>query len=68
MARQVRNIVKNVPILCLEPIDFEDLDIAIKNDITITISSMEYFYKMVSINILYLRNYNVNNLYHQLFL
>lgn len=45
---EVRNIVKNVPILCLEPIDFEDLDVAINNNITITISSMEYFYKIIN--------------------
>ena len=48
---EVRKIVKNIPILCLEPIDFECLDVAIKNDITITISSMDYFYKLIGSNL-----------------
>ena len=32
---EIRNIVKDTPILCLEPIDFDALEVAIKNDITI---------------------------------
>lgn len=43
---EIRKIVNDVPILCLEPIDFENLDVAIENNITITISSMDYFYKV----------------------
>lgn len=48
---EIRKIVKNIPILCLEPIDFECLDIAIKNDIAITVSSMDYFHKLIGSNL-----------------
>ena len=48
---EIRNYVKDTPILCLEPIDFEDLDVAIQNNITITISSMEYFDKVINSNL-----------------
>ena len=36
-----------IPILCLEPIDIEFLDICINNNITITVHSMEYFKQLI---------------------
>lgn len=41
-ALEVRNIT-DTPILCLQPIDIENLSLASQNNITITISSYEYF-------------------------
>lgn len=39
----IRKRNKNIPILCLEPIDLEYLDICEKNNITITVENYEYF-------------------------
>lgn len=50
-ALEIRKIEKNIPILILEPIHIEELDIAIKNNITITISNYDYFKKMKKIDI-----------------
>ena len=36
-----------IPILCLEPMDIEFLDICINNNITITVHSMEYFKQLI---------------------
>ena len=41
-ALKVREYNKDIPILCFAPIDLEDLDIAIKNNITITIADLTY--------------------------
>lgn len=41
-ALEARNINKRIPILCLEPIGLEYIDICIKNNITITVH--DYFY------------------------
>jgi len=41
-ALDVRNINKDIPIISLEPIDLEYIDICIKNNITITVHDYEY--------------------------
>lgn len=41
-ALEIREINKNIPILCLQPIDTEYLDICSKNNITITVHSSTY--------------------------
>jgi len=41
-AINVRKYNKETPLLCFVPIDIEDLEIAIKNNITITIANYEY--------------------------
>lgn len=46
-ALKLRNIEKNIPILILEPINYEYLDIAIKNNLTITIDNVDYFNKLL---------------------
>ena len=47
-AIQIRKFNNNIPILCLEPISLEYLDICIKNKVTLTIPSFEYF-KMLNV-------------------
>ena len=47
-ALEIRNINKSIPILCLEPIRIEYIDVCIKNNITITVH--EYFYAKELIN------------------
>lgn len=46
----IRNEIKEIPILCLEPIDIKYIDIASKNNITISINSLEYTKKLNNIN------------------
>jgi len=41
-ALEIRNINKDIPILCLGEIDKKYLDIAVKNNVTITINSKDY--------------------------
>lgn len=45
-AMLVRNINKEVPILCLQPIDLENINLAIKNNITLTIPDLDYLEKL----------------------
>lgn len=45
-ALEVRNLV-DTPILCLQPIDINDLKIAENNNITITISSYKYYQELI---------------------
>lgn len=45
-AIEVRKYV-DTPILCLEPINLDYIDIASKNNVTITISSYEYYKKLI---------------------
>lgn len=47
-ALKIREIDKNIPILCLQPIDALDIDKAISNNITITISSLNYLKSIYS--------------------
>ena len=49
-ALEIRNIIKDIPILCLGIIDSKYIPICIKNNITITISNIEQ-----------LKNININN-------
>ena len=44
----VRKINKNIPILCLEVISLDYLDLIIKNKITITVESLSYLKKIVN--------------------
>lgn len=48
-AIEVRNYV-DTPILCLEPIELEYIDKIIENNITITISSVEYYRDLIKLN------------------
>ena len=48
-ALKLREYNKEIPILILEPIHLEFLDKCIINDITITVSNMEYFKELVTI-------------------
>ncbi|MBE6138605.1 MAG: alanine racemase [Firmicutes bacterium] len=41
-ALEIRKINKEVPVLCLEPIDYEHLELCSINNITITVSSTRY--------------------------
>lgn len=50
-ALEVRNINKNTPILCLEPIRIEYIDICIKNNITITVHEYSYAKELINRNI-----------------
>lgn len=47
-AINVRNYNKDIPILCFVPIDLNDLDIAIKNNITLTICDLTYLKELIS--------------------
>ena len=47
-ALEVRNINKNIPILCLEPIRIEYIDVCIKNNITITIHDYGYAKELIN--------------------
>lgn len=47
-ALNVRLYNKEIPILCFVPIDLNDLEIAIKNNITLTISDLNYLKELVN--------------------
>jgi len=46
-ALEVREIDPHIPILCLEPIDLNFLDICLDKQITLTISSYDYYKKLL---------------------
>ncbi len=48
-AINVRLYNKEIPILCFVPINLDDLDIAIKNNITLTICDLDYLKKLINI-------------------
>jgi alanine racemase len=48
-AIEVRKYNKDIPLLCFVPIDLSDLDIAIDNNITITITSYDYLKELIKI-------------------
>ena len=48
-ALKVREYNKEIPILCFVPIDLEELDLATKNNITITISNLNYLKELIKI-------------------
>lgn len=47
-ALEARNINKKIPILCLEPIRLEYIDICIKNSITITVHDYNYAKELIN--------------------
>ena len=49
-ALEVREINKNIPILCFGIIDLKYLDICIENNITITISNIDYLNELLKLN------------------
>lgn len=50
-ALKLRQFNEEIPILVLEPIHLEFLDKCLKNNITITVSSMEYFNELLTIEL-----------------
>lgn len=50
-ALEARKINKKIPILCLEPIDIEFIEICIKNNITITVHDYNYAKELINKNI-----------------
>jgi alanine racemase len=48
-AINIRKYNKDIPILCFTNIDIEDIDIAIKNNVTLTITSENYLDKLIKI-------------------
>ncbi len=50
-ALELRKYNTEIPILILEPIHLEYLDKCMENDIAITVSNMEYFYELLTINL-----------------
>ena len=47
-AIDVRRWNRDIPILCLEPISLDFLDVCIKNNVTITIHDFNYFKKLLN--------------------
>lgn len=47
-ALDIRRFNKKIPILCVEPIELDSLEVAISNNITLTIHDIDYFKKMNS--------------------
>lgn len=47
-ALKIREIEKDIPVLVLEPISYDGIKDAIKNNITITIDNVEYFNKLLN--------------------
>ncbi len=47
----IRKKNNNIPILCLEPIDINYIDVCIKNNITITVHDYEYFKELLDTEI-----------------
>ncbi len=48
-ALKVREYNKDIPILCFVPIALDDLDLAIKNDVTLTICDLNYLKELIKI-------------------
>ncbi len=47
-AIEIRKYNKDIPVLCVEPIELDCIDIAIKNNITLTIVSYDYVKKLLN--------------------
>lgn len=45
-ALDIRRFNKDIPVLCVEPIELDSIDVAIKNNVTITIHDIDYFKKI----------------------
>lgn len=50
-AIRVRELYSTIPIMCLQPIHIEDIDIAMDNNIAITISDYDYFKNLINLNL-----------------
>jgi len=50
-AIEVRKYEKSIPILCLEPIEIQDLEECLKQNVTITLHSYEYFEELLKRNL-----------------
>lgn len=50
-AMKIRLFNKDIPILCLQPVSLEFLNVCIQNNITITIHDYDYFKNMVNLKI-----------------
>lgn len=50
-ALKIRENIKNIPILCLGPVPCEHISLCIKNNITVTINSLEYLKELEKYNI-----------------
>ncbi len=48
-ALEIRKYSKDIPVLCMQPILIDDIDLAIKNNITITIHSLSYLKELISV-------------------
>lgn len=46
-AIKIREYNKNIPVLCLQPINLDDLDLAVKNNITIIVHDLSYLNKLL---------------------
>lgn len=49
-ALEIRKYNNDIPILCVEPIELDSIDIAIKNNITLTIVSYDYISELIHKN------------------
>lgn len=56
-ALDIRNLNKNIPILCLGHIDSKYINLCIENNITITVHSLEYAEELIKFNI---KNLNIH--------
>ena len=45
-ALDIRRFNKDIPVLCVEPIELDSIDVAIKNNVTVTIHDIDYFKKI----------------------
>ncbi len=45
-AIDIRRFNKDIPVLCVEPIELDSIDVAIKNNVTITVHDIDYFKKL----------------------
>ena len=46
-AIKIRKYNKNIPILCLQPINLDDLELALKNNVTIIVHDLSYLNKLL---------------------
>lgn len=49
-AIEIRKYNKDIPVLCVEPIEIDSVDVAIKNNITLTIISYDYLKSLINKN------------------
>ena len=49
-AIEIRKYNKDIPVLCVEPIEIDSVDVAIKNNITLTIISYDYLKRLINKN------------------